>query len=89
MTIVICSKGYPRKYKKNKIIKGLEKIKLYNKGYIFHAGTKYKDGNLLSDGGRAKHNVFRTKFFNIRSNILKIIQKINFKNDFMKDIGGK
>ena len=91
MTIVICSKGYPRKYKKNKIIKGLEKIKLYNKGYIFHAGTKYKDGNLLSDGGRVLNiTSLGLNFFNIRSNIIKIIQKINFKNGFYrKDIGWK
>ncbi len=91
MTIVICSKGYPRKYKKNKIIKRLEKIKLYNKGYIFHAGTKYKDGNLLSDGGRVLNvTSLGLNFFNIRSNILKIIQKINFKNGFYrKDIGWK
>jgi len=91
MTIVICSKGYPRKYKKNKIIKRLEKIKLYNKGYIFHAGTKYKDGNLLSDGGRVLNiTSLGLNFFNIRSNIIKIIQKINFKNGFYrKDIGWK
>tara|TARA_A100001037_G_C15088349_1_gene607800 strand:+ start:178 stop:1440 length:1263 start_codon:yes stop_codon:yes gene_type:complete len=91
MTIVICSKGYPRKYKKNKIIKRLEKIKLFNKGYIFHAGTKYKDGNLLSDGGRVLNiTSLGLNFFNIRSNILKIIQKINFKNGFYrKDIGWK
>ena len=52
MTIVICSKGYPGKYKKNKIIKNLNKINLLPKDSLFHAGTKYKDGEIISNGGR-------------------------------------
>ena len=38
--IVLCSKGYPEKFEKNVEIKNLEKLKLRNNSYIFHAGTK-------------------------------------------------
>ena len=37
MTIVLCSKGYPGSYRKNKIIKNIDKIKLQRNDYIFHA----------------------------------------------------
>ena len=40
MTIVLCSKGYPGKYRKFIKIKNLMKIKLKKTSYIFHAGTK-------------------------------------------------
>ena len=33
------------KYKKNKVIKNLEKIKLSKNDYIFHAGTKIEKIN--------------------------------------------
>ena len=50
MTVVLCSKGYPGKYKKNKIIKNLDKINISKKDFIYHAGTKIEDNLLLSNG---------------------------------------
>ena len=52
MTIVLCSKGYPGKYKKNLRIDKLNNIRLNSKSYIFHAGTKYLNDELFSNGGR-------------------------------------
>ena len=52
MTIVLCSKGYPGKYKKNKIINNLNKIKLSKNDFIYHAGTKFVGNNLVSIGGK-------------------------------------
>ena len=89
MTIVLCSKGYPGIYQKNKIIKNLKKIKLRNNFFIYHAGTKYLKKDLVSNGGRVL-NISGTgqKFSNIRSNLIKIIKKINWKDGFFrKDIG--
>ena len=89
MTIVLCSKGYPGKYKKNKRIKNLDKLNYKKNSFIFHAGTKLVDNELFSNGGRVL-NVTSTGsvFKNIRKNILKIIRKINWKNGFFrKDIG--
>ena len=40
LCIVLCSKGYPEKFEKNKMINNLDKINLEKNEYIFHAGTK-------------------------------------------------
>ena len=45
MTIVLCSKGYPGKYKKILKIKNINKIKLSKKDFIYHAGTNLKIKN--------------------------------------------
>ena len=89
MTIVLCSKGYPGKYKKNKRIKNLDKLNYKKNSFIFHAGTKLVDNELFSNGGRVLNVTSTgTVFKNIRKNILKIIRKINWKNGFFrKDIG--
>jgi len=89
MTIVLCSKGYPGKYKKNKRIKNLNKLNFNKNSFIFHAGTKLVDNELFSNGGRVLNVTSTGKVFeNIRKNILKIIRKINWKNGFFrKDIG--
>ena len=91
MTIVLCSKGYPGKYKKNCKLKNLDKIRLDKKEFIFHAGTKFYKGNLLSNGGRVLNiSVNGNIFFNIRKKIIKIINKINWRDGFFrKDIGWK
>ena len=54
MTVVLCSKGYPGKYKKNQVIKNIDKIKLSKKDFIYHAGTKMINGQILSNGGSKK-----------------------------------
>ncbi len=89
MTIVLCSKGYPFKYKKNKSIKNLEKINLKKNSFIFHAGTKLINNKLVSNGGRVLNIVSTGQVFKqIRKKIIQIIKKINWKNGiFRKDIG--
>ena len=89
MNIVICSKGYPKKYKNNLPIKNLDKISLSNHTSIIHAGTKIINNQLVSNGGRVLNIVSVGKSFKkIRKNILKKIKKINFKQSFFrKDIG--
>ena len=52
MTIVLCSKGYPNKYKKNIKIKKIDNLKLSKNEYIFHAGTKILNNQIVSNGGR-------------------------------------
>ncbi len=89
MTIVLCSKGYPLKYKKNKIIKNIRKIKLDKNSIIFHAGTKFFKKNFFSIGGRVLNiTVLGNNFDKIRKKIFKILKKINWKHGFYrKDIG--
>lgn len=89
MTIVLCSKGYPGKYKKQMIIKNLNKVKLLRKDLIFHAGTILKNGNFFSNGGRVLNITSSgTNFLVIRKNIIKLIRKLNWKGGFYRsDIG--
>ena len=89
MTVVLCSKGYPSNYKKDIIIKNLNKIRLKKNFFIFHAGTKYKNNSLISAGGRVLNvSGIGNDFLNIRKGIFKILRKINWKNGFFrKDIG--
>ncbi len=89
MTTVICSKGYPGKYKKNLIIKNIETNDLNKKTFIFHAGTKFLNNNLVSNGGRVLNiTSIGSSFKRIRDDIIKTIKKINWKKGFFrKDIG--
>ena len=89
MTIVLCSKGYPGKYKKNKLLKNIDNIKLKKNSFIFHAGTKIVDKNIFSNGGRVLNITSIGKNYKkIRQNIFSIIKRINWKEGFYrKDIG--
>ena len=91
MTVVLCSKGYPGKYKKNKTIKNLDRIKLSKNDFIYHAGTKLENNKLKSNGGRVLNiTSVGTDFLKIRKKIIKIIKNINWKGGFFRrDIGWK
>ena len=89
MTIVLCSKGYPGKYVKNKKLGNINQIKLKKRDFIYHAGTKTLDGEILSNGGRVLNiTSYGNNFRNLRNRIIKIIKKINWKfGIYRNDIG--
>jgi len=91
MTIVLCSKGYPGNYKKRIRIINLDKINKLKNSFIYHAGTKLENQQLLSNGGRVLNFTSIGKsFIVIRNNIIKLIKKLNWKHGFYrKDIGWK
>ena len=91
MTIVLCSKGYPGKYKKNLNIKNIRRLKLRKKDFIYHAGTILKGKKILSNGGRVLNiTSLGSNFLQIRKRIILIIKKLNWKKGFYrKDIGFK
>ena len=91
MTVVLCSKGYPGKYLKNSVIHNINRIKITNKDFIYHAGTKFNGNHLISAGGRVLNitSVGRN-FLTIRNKIISIIKNLNWKSGFYrKDIGWK
>ena len=85
-TVFLVSGGYPEKYEKNKEIFGLD---LVQDSIVFHAGAKYEDGKLKTNGGRV---VAVTSKANTIEEALEMsydsIKKISFeKMNYRKDIG--
>ena len=91
LCIVLCSKGYPGKYKNNIIINNLDSLILDSNQKIFHAGTKIEDNNILSNGGRVLNFVcLSSSLKDARNKNIEIINKINWPEGFYRqDIGYK
>ena len=91
LCVVLCSKGYPEKYKKNVKIANLNILKQNKNNFIFHAGTKIIKNEVYSIGGRVLNFVSITdKFKNSRDKTIKQIKKLKWKNGFYRsDIGHK
>ena len=51
-TVVMASKGYPGEYKKNTIIRGIEKLESSDIFQVFHAGTNKRRIHHYGAGGR-------------------------------------
>ena len=91
LCIVLCSKGYPDDFKKNLLIKDLDKIRLKDNEYCYHAGTKVDGQDVYSNGGRVLNfTCVSEDFKDAREKIFKIIDLLNWKDGFFrKDIGYK
>ena len=50
--VVAASGGYPIKYEKGKVIEGLDEAESFPGIQIFHAGTRYENGQYFTNGGR-------------------------------------
>jgi len=50
--VVLASGGYPGQYEKGKVITGLEKANGVDDVLVFHAGTEFNDGGIVTSGGR-------------------------------------
>ncbi|NIX16555.1 MAG: phosphoribosylamine--glycine ligase, partial [Candidatus Dadabacteria bacterium] len=50
--VVMASNGYPRSYEKGYEIGGLEISNNKDEAYIFHAGTKFNENKVVTNGGR-------------------------------------
>ena len=89
LCVVLCSNGYPDTYKNNIEIKNLEKIKLEENEFIFHAGTQKVGDKIYSNGGRVLNLVIKSNNFKEnRDKIINLINQINWGDGFYrKDIG--
>ncbi|MFO0788665.1 MAG: phosphoribosylamine--glycine ligase [Pirellulales bacterium] len=50
--VVMASEGYPGSYDRGQPVRGLDEAAKVPEVKVFHAGTKLKDGQVLTDGGR-------------------------------------
>ena len=91
LCVVLCSKGYPDKYKNNIMIKNLVDLTISKNEFIFHAGTKMIDNKIHSNGGRVLNFVVLSDDFKkSRNRALELIKKVNWSNGFCRnDIGFK
>ena len=89
LCIVLCAKGYPGNYKSLNHIKNLKKILTKKNEFIFHAGTKIKSKDVISNGGRVLNFTALSESFKLsRDRVIRLIKKLNWKNGFFrKDIG--
>jgi len=85
-TVMIVSGGYPEEYEKGKVISGLQQE---SESIIFHAGTREKDGEVLTAGGRVLAiTSLADDFKEALKKSYRRIEKISFENMYCrKDIG--
>ena len=91
LCVVLSSKGYPDKFKKNIEIKNIEKIILDNDNYLFHAGTIDKDNKILSNGGRVLNFVSLSENFSeTKKNVYNNLKILDWSEGYYRrDIGFK
>ncbi len=88
LCVVLCSNGYPDKYKKNIEIKDINKITLDKNNYLFHAGTAKFENKIHAIGGRVLNFVsLSDDFYEARKKIHNNLEKLNWNEGFYrKDI---
>ena len=87
--VVLASEGYPVSYEKGFPIHGLENFKNKDGYYVFHAGTKKKDGQIVTNGGRVLGVVAKGEDLKkARANAYEAIKLVEFDNKYYRhDIG--
>lgn len=88
VTVVIASGGYPTDYKKGYEIGGLEDASRMDKVQIFHAGTLFSDGKVVTAGGRVLNvSALGSDFEEARERAYETVGRIHFEGmHYRKDI---
>ncbi len=89
--IVLASKGYPGSYEKGTVIEGLGSCKGRDDAYIFHAGTRFKRGDVVTSGGRVLGVTALGKDVqSAKDNVYNALEKVHFDGmQYRTDIGDK
>ena len=87
--VVLASDGYPVKYEKGIPMYGFENFKDKDGYYCFHAGTKFQDEQIVTNGGRVLGITAKGKTLKeARKNAYAATEWIQFANKYMRhDIG--
>ena len=86
--VVLSSKGYPGKYEKGKVITGLDTVKNEKDVFVFHAGTTFDNGNIVTSGGRVLGvTALGDDIGEAKDRVYKAVEKIHFDGmHYRKDI---
>lgn len=88
--VVLASDGYPLEYEKGLEIKGLETFKNKDGYYVFHAGTKFDNDKIVTNGGRVLGVVAKGDDLKAaRANAYEATKWIDFANKYMRNDIGK
>jgi len=89
--VVVASGGYPGKYQKGKVISGLERLENMKGIIVFHAGTKFQDGKIITSGGRVLGiTSWDNTISKAKEKAYKGVEKIYFEDMYYrKDIAAK
>ncbi|MGN0242434.1 MAG: phosphoribosylamine--glycine ligase [Lachnospiraceae bacterium] len=88
--VVLASDGYPEHYEKGIPITGFENFDGKDGYYCFHAGTKFEDDQIVTNGGRVLGITAKGKdLLEARSNAYKATEWISFSNKYMRNDIGK
>ena len=88
--VVLASDGYPVSYEKGFPIEGLETFKEKDGYYVFHAGTAFKDGKIVTNGGRVLGVTAKgADLKEARANAYEATKWISFENKYMRNDIGK
>jgi len=52
VSVVLAAEGYPGNYERGEPIRGLDALRGWRDGMVFHAGTARRDGAVVTNGGR-------------------------------------
>ena len=87
--VVLASGGYPVSYEKGFPIHGLENFKNKDGYYVFHAGTKQADGQIVTNGGRVLGvTAVGPDLKTARANAYEAVKLVSFEKAFCRsDIG--
>ena len=88
--VVLASEGYPVQYEKGYPITGLEEFSKHEGYYCFHAGTKFEDGNIVTNGGRVLGVTAKgANLKEARKNAYAATEWVQFKNKYKRNDIGK
>ena len=87
--VVLASEGYPVKYEKGIPMYGFGNFKEKEGYYCFHAGTKFQDGQIVTNGGRVVGVTAKgSDLKEARKNAYEAAEWISFATKYMRhDIG--
>ena len=89
LTVVYAANGYPSDYQKGSEIKNLDALKTLPEIHVFHAGTKWCNGKILSNGGRVLNiTAMGNTVADARAKAYDAIEQIDWQDGFYRhDIG--